>query len=131
MWYTKNIKDVEKELKTNIKTGLKDIDVKVRQDEFGENMIEEGKKESIIIRFIKQFKDFMIIILIIAAIVSAIVSYLENTGDYFDSLIIIAIVLGLGAVGAGTYYYTKTTGNLVFAGNNIISNKIRRKRIHK
>ena len=99
MWYTKNIKDVEKELKTNIKTGLKDIDVKVRQDEFGENMIEEGKKESIIIRFIKQFKDFMIIILIIAAIVSAIVSYLENTGDYFDSLIIIAIVLFNGVMG--------------------------------
>ncbi len=99
MWYTKNIKDVEKELKTNIKTGLKDIDVKVRQDEFGENIIEEGKKESIIIRFIKQFKDFMIIILIIAAIVSAIVSYLENTGDYFDSLIIIAIVLFNGIMG--------------------------------
>ena len=99
MWYTKNIKDVEKELKTNIKTGLKDIDVKVRQDEFGENIIEEGKKERIIIRFIKQFKDFMIIILIIAAIVSAIVSYLENTGDYFDSLIIIAIVLFNGVMG--------------------------------
>ena len=99
MWYTKNIKDVEKELKTNIKTGLKDIDIKVRQDEFGENIIEEGKKERIIIRFIKQFKDFMIIILIIAAIVSAIVSYLENTGDYFDSLIIIAIVLFNGIMG--------------------------------
>ena len=99
MWYTKNIKDVEKELKTNIKTGLKDIDVKVRLDEFGENIIEEGKKERIIIRFIKQFKDFMIIILIIAAIVSAIVSYLENTGDYFDSLIIIAIVLFNGIMG--------------------------------
>ena len=99
MWYTKNIKDVERELKTNIKTGLKDIDVKVRLDEFGENIIEEGKKESIIIRFIKQFKDLMIIILIIAAIVSAIVSYLENTGDYFDSLIIIAIVLFNGIMG--------------------------------
>ena len=99
MWYTKNIKDVERELKTNIKTGLKDIDVKVRLDEFGENIIEEGKKESIIIRFIKQFNDFMIIILIIAAIVSAIVSYLENTGDYFDSLIIIAIVLFNGIMG--------------------------------
>ena len=41
----------------------------------------------------------MIIILIIAAIVSAIVSYLENTGDYFDSLIIIAIVLFNGVMG--------------------------------
>lgn len=99
MWYTKNIKEIEKELKTNIKTGLKDIDVKVRLDEFGENIIEEGKKESLLVKFIKQFKDFMIIILIIAALVSAIVSYLENSGDYFDSLIIIAIVLFNGIMG--------------------------------
>lgn len=99
MWYTKKIKEVEKELKTNIKTGLNDIDVKVRLDEFGENIIEEGKKENIFIRFIKQFKDFMIIILIIAAIVSAIVSYVEKNGDYFDSLIIIAIVLFNGIMG--------------------------------
>ena len=45
----KNIKEIEKELKTNIKTGLKDIDVKVRLDEFGENIIEEGKKESLLV----------------------------------------------------------------------------------
>ncbi len=99
MWYTKNIKEIEKELKTNLKTGLKDIDVKIRLDEFGENIIEEGKKESLFVKFIKQFKDFMIIILIIAAIVSAIVSYLEKSGDYFDSLIIIAIVLFNGIMG--------------------------------
>ena len=99
MWHTKNIKEVEKELRTNIKTGLGDKDVLIRQDEFGKNKIEEGKKESLLVKFINQFKDSMIIILIIAAIISAVVSYLEGTGDYFDSIIIIAIVLFNGLMG--------------------------------
>lgn len=99
MWHTKNIKEIEKELRTNIKTGLGDKDVQIRQDEFGKNKIEEGKKESLLVKFINQFKDFMIIILIIAAIISAVVSYLEGTGDYFDSIIIIAIVLFNGLMG--------------------------------
>ena len=99
MWHTKNIKEIEKELRTNIKTGLGDKDVQIRQDEFGKNKIEEGKKESLLVKFLNQFKDFMIIILIIAAIISAVVSYLEGTGDYFDSIIIIAIVLFNGLMG--------------------------------
>lgn len=99
MWHTKNIKEIEKELRTNIKTGLGDKDVQIRQDEFGKNKIEEGKKESLLVKFLNQFKDFMIIILIIAAIISAVVSYLEGTGDYFDSIIIIAIVVFNGIMG--------------------------------
>lgn len=99
MWHTKNIKEIEKELRTNIKTGLGDKDVQIRQDEFGKNKIEEGKKESLLVKFLNQFKDFMIIILIIAAIISAVVSYIEGTGDYFDSIIIIAIVVFNGIMG--------------------------------
>ena len=99
MWHTKNIKEIEKELRTNIKTGLGDKDVQIRQDEFGKNKIEEGKKESLLVKFLNQFKDFMIIILIIAAIISAVVSYIEWTGDYFDSIIIIAIVVFNGIMG--------------------------------
>ena len=57
MWHTKNIKEVEKELRTNIKTGLGDKDVLIRQDEFGKNKIEEGKKESLLVKFINQFKE--------------------------------------------------------------------------
>lgn len=99
MWHTKNIKEIEKELRTNIKTGLGDKDIQIRQDEFGKNKIEEGKKESLLVKFLNQFKDFMIIILIIAAIISAVVSYIEGTGDYFDSIIIIAIVVFNGIMG--------------------------------
>lgn len=45
------------------------------------------------------------------------------------AIMIIATVLGVAAIGVGTYYYTRTTGNLVFAGN--ISDKIRKRKIHK
>ena len=99
MWCTKTIKEVERELKTNIRSGLSDKDVEIRRDEFGKNQIEERKSESIIIKFLNQFKDFMIIILIISAIISALVSYFEGTGDYFDSIIIIAIVIFNGIMG--------------------------------
>ena len=45
------------------------------------------------IKFIKQFNDFMIIILILASIVSAGISYIQGENDYIDSIIIIAIVI--------------------------------------
>lgn len=99
MWHTKNIKEAEKELRTNIKTGLSEEDVKIRQEEFGKNKIEEGKKVSLLVKFLAQFKDFMIIILILAAGISALVSYFEGTGDYFDSVIIISIVIFNGIIG--------------------------------
>ena len=99
MWHTKNIKETAKELRTNIKTGLSEEDVKIRQEEFGKNKIEEGKKVSLLVKFLAQFKDFMIMILILAAGISALVSYLEGTGDYFDSVIIIAIVIFNGIIG--------------------------------
>ena len=99
MWHTKNIKETAKELRTNIKTGLSEEDVKIRQEEFGKNKIEEGKKVSLLVKFLAQFKDFMIIILILAAGISALVSYFEGTGDYFDSVIIIAIFIFNGIIG--------------------------------
>lgn len=99
MWHTKSVKEIAKELRTNIKTGLSEEDVKIRQEEFGKNRIEEGKKVSLLVKFLAQFKDFMIIILILAAGISALVSYFEGTGDYFDSVIIIAIVIFNGIIG--------------------------------
>ena len=73
--------------------GLTDRQVEERRKRYGVNELEEQKKKSIIIKFLEQFKDFMIIILIIASIISAIVAKMEGSGDYFDSIIIIAIVV--------------------------------------
>ena len=93
MWHTKNTDEIERKLNTNIQKGLTNKEAQKRQEEQGKNKLKEKKKESIIIRFIKQFNDFMIIVLIIAAIISAIVAKTNGSGDYIDSIIIIAIVI--------------------------------------
>lgn len=93
MWYTLSTKEVEKQMQTNIEFGLNEKQVEDKQNKFGLNKLKQKKKESIVIKFIKQFNDFMIIILIIASIISAVVARLEGSNDYFDSIIIIAIVV--------------------------------------
>ena len=93
MWHTKSVSEVERELKTSIKKGLAEEEINLRKEKYGINKLNEKKKESLFIRFIKQFNDFMIIILIIASIVSAGVSYMQGENDYIDSIIIIAIVV--------------------------------------
>ena len=67
--------------------------MKIRQVKYGKNKLKDKPKESILTKFIKQFNDFMIIILIIASIVSAGISFFQHENDYIDSVIIIAIVV--------------------------------------
>ena len=92
MWYTKELNRVFNELNTR-KGGLTEEEVSKRLEKYGANNLKEKKKESLFIKFIKQFNDFMIIVLIIAAIISAIVARTNGSGDYIDSIIIIAIVI--------------------------------------
>ena len=93
MWCTLNVQDVMRKLRTNINRGLSEQEVKERQLKYGKNKFQDSKKTSFLIKFLKQFKDFMIIILIVSAIISAGISYFEKNNDYVDSMIIIAIVV--------------------------------------
>ena len=93
MWHTLSIEDTLRKLGSNISTGLNSKEVEKRFNTYGKNKLNEKKKENIFIRFLKQFNDFMIIILIIASIISAVVSNMQGSNDYFDSIIIIAIVV--------------------------------------
>ena len=93
MWHDKSTEEVARRLKTNTRIGLAETEVEKRRLKFEKNKLDEQKKEPIYIKFIKQFDDFMIIILIIASIVSAVVSKMQGENDYFDSIIIIAIVI--------------------------------------
>lgn len=87
------IAEVETKLKTSCGLGLSETEALKRGQEFGKNKLEEAKKTSIFVRFLSQFNDFMIIILIFASIISAVISYLEHSNDYIDSIIIIGIVI--------------------------------------
>lgn len=67
--------------------GLKNSEIKERQQIFGTNKLIEEKKKTLLGRFIQQFKNLMVIILIIAAIVSGLM------GEWTDSIIILAVIL--------------------------------------
>lgn len=89
-FYNSNIEEVLKELKTST-NGLSEEEAKNRLAHDGLNKLKEAKKESKFVKFLSQFKDLMIIVLFIAAIVSFIISYI-NKESYLDSIIIILIV---------------------------------------
>lgn len=93
MWQTISVRETCERLKTNSVNGLTKDEAEERIKEYGENKLTEKKKESILVKFLKQFNDFMIIILIIAAAISAVMSYVEGSNDYLDSVIIIFIVV--------------------------------------
>ena len=93
MWETLRKDEVITKLNTSEEQGLEEQEVKARIEKYGRNKIKDKPKESIIIKFIKQFNDFMIIILIIASIISAGISWYQGENDYIDSIIIIAIVI--------------------------------------
>lgn len=97
-YFSKKISEVEKELKTDINNGLKDEEIRDKQDTYGYNELEKKKKKSIVVKFLEQFKDFMIIILIIAAIVSAVVGIKQGEG-FTDSIIIMIVVIVNAIIG--------------------------------
>lgn len=96
--FIKSIEETEEELKTDINYGLTEEEVKKRQEENGLNILEGKKRESLFIKFLKQFKDFMIIVLIIAAVVSGIVGVKEGEG-ITDTIIIMIVVIVNAIIG--------------------------------
>lgn len=97
-YFIKSAEEVSKELRTDINNGLSEQEVKKRQEEFGFNKLEGKKKQSIFIKFLNQFKDFMIVVLIIAAIVSGFVGIKEGEG-ITDSVIILIVVIVNAIIG--------------------------------
>jgi len=84
--------------------GLSDYDVQKRQEVYGYNVLEEGKKTSTIAVFLGQFKDLLVIILIIAAFVSFLLGEVEST-------IVIMIVVILNSI-LGTVQHVKAEQSL-------------------
>ena len=93
MWETLRKEEIFKKLQTDRRGGITEEKAKERQIKYGKNKLEDKKKETLLVKFIKQFNDFMIIILIIASIVSAAISTIQGENDYIDAIIIIAIVI--------------------------------------
>ena len=95
-WFNKTSQEVEKELGTDCQKGLNTNQVQEKVKKYGINELQEKKKDSLLKKFLEQFKDFSIIVLIIAAIVSGVVGVAQGEG--FSDTIIILIVVLLNAV---------------------------------
>ncbi|MGE6753171.1 cation-translocating P-type ATPase [Rossellomorea sp. NPDC071047] len=85
--------DIEQSLNTNYQEGLSTDDVEKRRKQFGYNQLEEAEKQSALLLFFSQFKDFMVLVLLAATLISGLL------GEYIDAIAIIAIVLINGFLG--------------------------------
>ncbi len=101
--YQRSIKEVLQELKVT-EHGLNNEEVENQRLEFGFNELQEGKRKNAVQIFFEQFKDFLVIILIVAAIISAFLGELEST-------IVILVVVILNAI-LGTVQHLKAEKSL-------------------
>ena len=97
-WFNKKQEEVEKELQTDVKKGLTTEEARKRQEKYGLNELKAKKKKSLFQKFIEQFKDFSIIVLIIAAIVSGAVGIAQGEG-VTDTIIILKVVIVKAIIG--------------------------------
>jgi len=93
LWYRKNSNEVLSELNTDVESGLSLDEVNKRISEYGYNKLVEKKKKSIIISFLEQFKDILIYILMLAAIISIVLH------EYSDAVIIMIVVIVNAIIG--------------------------------
>lgn len=103
MYYTKDITEVLKECHSSL-YGLNQQEVVKRQKQYGINKLQDQKKESIYLIFLKQFQDYLVFILIISAIVSGLSGQIEST-------IVIILVIILNAL-LGTFQTLKAQKSL-------------------
>ncbi|MEH7084556.1 calcium-translocating P-type ATPase, SERCA-type [Neobacillus drentensis] len=87
------IDQVEKALETDFSSGLSQEEVKKRVNLHGLNELDEGEKQSALLLFFSQFKDFMVLVLLAATLISGLL------GEYIDAIAIIAIVIINGFLG--------------------------------
>jgi Ca2+-transporting ATPase len=91
-WHQKNIKDIFDELLSS-PNGLSLVEARKRIEKYGLNVLKETKKKTPFMMFLDQFKDFMILVLIAAAIISGII------GELSDTIAIVVIVVLNAIVG--------------------------------
>ena len=88
--YLQSVEDVFKEVKSS-PSGLSSQEAASRLEKYGANTLQEGKKKSLLEKFVDQFKDFMILVLLVAAVVSMFAH--QGEPDPTDAIIILAVVL--------------------------------------
>ena len=98
VWFQKTADEIKNEFNVNEEQGLSEEQVIKNRQTYGTNELAAKKKKSLFVKFLEQFKDFMIIVLIIAAIISGIVGWYEGEG-ITDSIIILIVVIVNAIIG--------------------------------
>lgn len=94
MYFNQSKEEVVSKLQTDQNNGLNSEQVQALTEKFGANKLKEKKKKTTLQRFIDQFKDVMILILIAAAIISFVVACVErDPGEFFEPVLILLIVI--------------------------------------
>lgn len=97
-WFNQSVEEIEQKFQVEEAQGLSEEQVAKNREIYGLNELTTKKKKSLFVKFLEQFKDFMIIILIIAAIISGAVGYYEGEG-ITDSIIILIVVIVNAIIG--------------------------------
>ena len=97
-WFNLSVKSVSQKLNTDVENGLTSDEVSKRYETYGRNELKAKEKKSLLTKLLEQFKDFMIIVLIIAAIVSGIVGIQQGEG-IADTFIILIVVIVNAIIG--------------------------------
>ena len=103
--YLEQKEDVLSQVESN-ENGLTSAQASSRLEKNGKNKLAEGKKDSLIKRFLSQLADPMIIILIVAAVISAVTAAVGGEGEGYADVIIIMVVVIINAV-LGVYQESK------------------------
>ena len=98
-YHSEDIRRVIRDLKTSINDGLDLKTAEKRLKEEGENALESEKRTPLIIKFFDQFKDFMVIVLIAAAAISALAEIYSGGREFVDSIVIGVIVVFNAIIG--------------------------------
>src|SRR3972149_5058148 len=90
-WHQKGLKEVVEDLRTSLQ-GLSSEEARRRLEEYGPNEMKEGKKKTLLGRFLDQFKDFMIIVLMAAAVIAVAMGEVNSTIAIVVIVILNAII---------------------------------------
>lgn len=97
--YLASAEDVLSEQSTNAETGLTSAEAQARAAKFGPNKLKEEEKTPLWIRFFQQMADPMVIMLIVAAVISAVTGMIQGESEWADVIIIMAVVIINSALG--------------------------------
>lgn len=123
-WYQCTVQEIRTILNTDEKNGISEKEAIRRKDQYGLNRLSEGEKISPFVILLNQFKDFMVLVLLAATLISGLL------GEYIDAIAIIAIVILNGILGFFQEYraesslqalkeLTAPTANVIRAGEKI------------